>query len=242
MKRETSQGAGLGSGQKRERGSAQQTGQKPQHATLFIMAAGRRGGARTGLTTLSSLHHVRQAGHEIVLVVDAEQLKQGELSLKGSLTHRVQAPASRSELNRLVMSATGEVLVFLPPDARASEDFPSVLADMVADTRAAWGWFRLAPKGCVRPWVARVLNGLARVRSVPEPEHGLWIDRRSLASLGGLQPAAKPLRATAQMMRFKLPSQVAATQLRSSLWAFRTHPELEIIRRFWSRLVEEVGV
>jgi len=89
-----------------------------------------------------------------------------------------------ADIDSLVSSAKGNVIVFLPPSSIPNTKTKEVLKKIAMIDISAWGWFKFNEKR--NDFIKNIKKISSQVRSIPNIEQGIYFSKRLYFSVGGM--------------------------------------------------------
>jgi rSAM/selenodomain-associated transferase 2 len=151
--------------------------------SIIIPTLNEANGIVDALTALSQL---RADGVEVIVADGGSQDRTAELA-RPRCDKIVEAPRGRgAQMNAGAHAATGEVLLFLHADTRLPEGADRLVAEGLARSTRAWGWFDVVISGRsgLLPVIGWLMNWRSRLTGIATGDQAIFVETRAFAQAG----------------------------------------------------------
>mgnify|MGYP000016723655 FL=1 len=100
------------------------------------------------------------------------------------LSNQTESLSSENDLDLLISSAKGEIIVLLPPSSFPNTDAKDALKKIALIGLSSWGWFEFSQAR--KNIIQNIKRVTTIVRSIPNLEQGIYFSKRLYFSVGGM--------------------------------------------------------
>lgn len=124
-----------------------------------------------------------------IILGTSERLKGIKIPKSSKTEEYIQANLDKKnnfekDIDNLVSSARGNLVVFLPPSSFPNKKSKEVLKKISMIDISTWGWFQFNEKKS--HFLKNIKKLSSKVRSIPDIEQGIYFSKRLYFSVGGI--------------------------------------------------------